>query len=210
MKINLFYYVVIIWPLIVGLLAFFFHKKQNSTRPWTGGPISVPKSMWLAYTVSCWFLLPLVFFAGGFIGDELRVFYVFHLLSWWIRGPLELVMIYKWFNWTPRYGIAHDLFHVLGCGALLAWALRGGDPQSHLVAWVFAGVTIFSTLAEALFAFLFLRARSQQEEKENIYFASDDPKWIFINRVTASVVIPVYIHLVWQSYALTASSLALQ
>lgn len=209
---NLIYFLILIWPILVSVVALFFHRKQNSQQAWTGGPISWPKSFWLAYTTTTWFLLPVIFLIHPEFPHSLMVFYVFHLFSWWIRGPLELIMIYKWFNWSPRYGISHDLFHVFICTIILA--LNGGSilnefsltnsmlaisDNYRLVSIFFAGVIIFSTLAEILFAVLFLKFRSQQETAENIYFASDDPKWILINRITLTVVVLVMTHLVLQS-----------
>ncbi|WP_413289281.1 hypothetical protein [Bdellovibrio sp. HCB337] len=198
-----FNFCLIVWPLLVSALAFSFNRKQNSQDPWTGGPISWPKSFWLAYTVSTWFLLPIIFLLHPNLPSGFHAVFIVHLLSWWIRGPLELFMIYKWFNWSPRYGISHDIFHLALCGYFLSqnWSeiqASLGTPIGNL-ATVFCLIIIFTTCAEILFAALFLRFRSQQEEKELIYFASDDPKWIFINRVTLSVVLVAMSHLILQS-----------
>ncbi len=193
---------IFIWPLLVSALAFFFHRKQNSQKAWTGGPISWPKSFWLAYTTTTWFLFPFAFLLHPDFAPALVPFFVVHLLSWWIRGPLELVMIYKWLNWSPRYGISHDVFHICACSTALFWSGLSFQAQTpfNKLGFIFATMVIFSTAAEILFAGLFLKFRSQQEESENIYFASDDPKWIFINRVTRIVVILVMAHLIFQSF----------
>jgi hypothetical protein len=195
----------VFWPMLVTGVAFLYQNKQNGPNPMTGGPISTPKSFWLAYTITTWFFLPIFFIAHPLVSFELKMIVGFHLTSWWLRGPIELVMIYKFFNWTPKYGITHDAFHVLGLIGLTLFyreQLTNFTPYS-LLAFSFVCVTIFATFAEILFAYLFLKARSESEEKDNIYFASDDPKWIFINRVTLSVVIVVMLHLVTQSlYAL--------
>ncbi len=187
---------VILSPLLTFLLALWIFKKQNSSQAWTGGPISKPKSHWLAWTVFNWFFVPFFFLFNPDFPDELKWFFVFHLLSWWIRGPLELVMIYKWFNWTPYYGIGHDLFHFAVALILLMsfghFPIDASDPFI-LVSYLFAFLIFATTLFEASFAYLFLKARSEQEEKENIYFASDDPKWIFINRVTLTCVLISYL-----------------
>lgn len=205
---NFFYFLVLIWPAFTCALAFHFHRKQNSQGAWTGGAISKPKSMWLAYTVSTWFFLPIWMLLAGIIPTPLIALFVFHLISWWIRGPLELMMIYKWFNWSPRYGISHDIFHALILIGLFCYAVAqmdwlDADNRRQTASLFFAIVLIITTLAEALFARMFLSARSQEEEKDNIYFASDDPKWKKINNVTASVVYPAYIHLFLQTIYLT-------
>ncbi len=192
---------LIFWPLLVSVFAILYKKKQNGPHPMTGGPISTPKAFWLAYTVTTWFFFPFLFLLNPEIVSPLKVMIGFHLLSWWLRGPLELVMIYKWFNWTPKYGISHDLFHLLGLSSLWIYFYQEILSSSglNLLAHAFVLVTIFATIAEISFAYLFLIIRSEQEEKENIYFASDDPKWIFINRLTLTVVIGVMSHLIIQS-----------
>lgn len=194
---------IALWPVLVLLLARGFHRKQNSKKAWTGGPISWPKSIWLAYTITSWFLLPLLFVVYPDLPPGLWVFYIFHLASWWLRGPLELVMIYKWLNWTPKYGISHDIFHIVG--GLVCIFLNKEDfthwptDAISVAALVYVFVILFATVAEILFAAMFFIFRSRQEADENIYFASDDPKWIIINRVTTVIVVSVMSHLVWQS-----------
>jgi len=47
---------------------------------------------------------------------------------------------------------------------------------------------------------LFLKLRTIQEQMENVYFASDDPKWIFVNRYTFTIVTIAFIHLFFQSW----------
>lgn len=192
---------LVLWPLLVSVLAYFYKKKQNGPSPMTGGPISTPKAFWLAYTVTTWFFLPLIFIFHPEVSIPLKYVIAFHLLSWWARGPLELVMIYKWFNWSPRYGIGHDIFHLVGL-VILYFMNRNGmqnlTPINNIVV-AFICITVFATVAEISFAYLFLKARSEIEEKDNIYFASDDPKWIFINRLTLAVVCAVMSHLICQS-----------
>lgn len=193
--------IILFWPLLVSILAYFYKKKQNGDNPFTGGPISTPKAFWLAYTVSTWFFFPLIFVFNPLVSPAVKLILAFHLLSWWIRGPLELVMIYKWFNWSPCYGITHDIFHLISLISLIIinyHEIQNFGPI-NIMAITFVGMTIIATLAEILFAYLFFTVRSKEEEKENIYFASDDPKWIFINRLTFIVVCSVMIHLTLQA-----------
>ncbi len=195
-------FILILWPILVSLFALTYQKKQNGTKPLTGGPISRPKSFWLAYTISTWFFLPLFFYFSPNTLAELKYVLLFHLISWWLRGPIELFMIYRFFNWTPKYGISHDAFHIIGLLFFLKKvAIHPVNLDAHnFIVWLFLIVTVIATVAEILFAYLFLKARSLEEEQDNIYFASDDPKWIFINRVTLTVVIFVMSHLLIQAF----------
>jgi hypothetical protein len=189
-----------LFPLLPLAAAASFRRKQNR-GDWVGGPISWPKALWLAYTICTWFILPWAWLGISEVPNSLRLVVGLHLASWWIRGPLELIMIYKWLNWSPRYGIAHDLFHifllVLGCAwAWSDWNAWMATPMSKLtLVWLL--VTLFATWAEALFAYLFLRERQAGEEL--IYFASEEARWHTINRITLTVVMVVYAHLALQS-----------
>jgi hypothetical protein len=197
-----------IWPLVVTLLALFYRKKQSSNNPWTGGPISWPKAFWLSYTIQTWFFLPFFFLIPYEVPSFLKTIIIFHLISWWVRGILELFMIYKWLNWSPRYGISHDVFHIAGLIVLMLMNkhhLSEIDYGSHnfaILAYIY--MLFVTTAAEISFAFLFLSLRTFQESRENVYFASDDPKWVFVNRYTLTIVTIAFMHLFFQSwYALT-------
>ena len=190
---------ILLNPLITFAIGFSFFKKQNSKKAWTGGPISKPKSHWLAFTVWNWFFLPFFFLLTSEFPSQLVLFFVFHLISWWLRGPLELFMIYKWFNWSPRYGIAHDLFHFFTGLCILVMTFEMSvlnESAMALSAFILSVLILLTTLFETAFAYLFKSTRTKEEEEQNIYFASDDPKWIFINRVTLTCVIISYSFLI--------------
>ncbi|MDZ4661919.1 MAG: hypothetical protein SGJ18_09925 [Pseudomonadota bacterium] len=195
--------VIFLWPFLILILACLFHGRQNSKKAWTGGPISWPKSIWLFYTVLTWFILPFFFLFHTDLPDNFRYVLVGHLVSWWTRGILELFMIYRWYNWSPRYGITHDTLHII-LFVVLGW--QSGfwgefslENNFNSVCYSYALVIIFSTIFEGVFAYLFLKTRSQNEEKDNVYFASNDPKWIFINRLTTFVAAVVLLQLFIQS-----------
>ena len=180
-----------IWPIAVAVLGYFFYHKQNSKDPWTGGPISWPKSLWLANAVFTWFLYPLFLLLLPNTAPDLQLFLLVHLVGWWTRGVLELVMIYKWYNWSPKYGITHDLCQATFYFVILAWALVKA-PVFDAAFWFvfsFGLYMLMQMIFEVSFAYLFFKARSEQEAADNIYFASDDPKWIFINRLTLTAVV---------------------
>ncbi|OQW50361.1 MAG: hypothetical protein A4S09_00785 [Proteobacteria bacterium SG_bin7] len=193
---------IVIWPVIILLFAQRFHQRQNSSKAWVGGPISWQKSIWLFYTVLTWFLLPFAFLLHSDCPESFKLPLKLHLISWWTRGVLELFMIYRWYNWSPAYGISHDIFHIFlftSAGLVSGFWSSSLTEGFNLVCLLFGLSIIFSTIAELSFAFLFMRTRSREEEKDNVYFASEDPKWIFINRLTGTVLFVLFFGLLAQS-----------
>lgn len=180
------------------VFAWTFYRRQNSPKAYTGGPISKPKALWLAHGIGSWFLFPLVFVFHPEVSEPLKIVLILHLISWWVRGPLELVMIYKWLNWTPVYGITHDIFHIMAVFLTASWALvtlgtvSFSTPMNALTFSYIAAI-IFSTVAEILFAALFIATRGQKDHL--IYFADETLRYRLINRFTACVCAVVYAHL---------------
>lgn len=187
--------IIALWPAVVSLLALFIHRKQNSNQAWTGGPISWPKSFWLAFTILTWFFLPIFIWLHPDFPAGARALFAFHLGSWWIRGLLELVMIYKWKNWSPRYGIAHDLIHI--AGAIGICIVTGTSFDGH-ISWLVSSMAlmfIYTAAFEAFFAWRFLILRTRAQADENIYFADDSPQWRLVNRVSLIAVLISLTHL---------------
>ena len=190
-----------------------FHHTQNLTEEegaWTGGAISWPKSFWLVYAIGAWFFLPWIFaFAPG-ISSPLRTLLFVHVCIWWLRGAIEGFMIYRWFNWSPVYGITHDGFHILFLFIGTAWAAAQvgwagiGNP-ADVQALVFLSTTVFALTAEAVFAALFIATRGTSADKTKIYFASDDPMFKLINGFTQAVCIIVYsalaVQILWMAFS---------
>jgi hypothetical protein len=195
----------LILALIVGA-AVYFRRAQNrntASGAWVGGEISWPKAFWLAYAIGSWFLMPWIFFLDPATPTPLKWALGFHLASWWIRGPLELVMIYKWFNWTPIYGISHDSLHNLGlflatsaATAMIGWESLAGDAHAFW-AWLFLCSICLAMMAEVTFAALFIVTRGKGNDK--IYFASDSEEYRMINRLTLTACIILYGHLAIQT-----------
>ena len=99
-------------------------------------------------------------------------------------------MIYKWFNWSPRYGIAHDLFHLIGIIVLtiLFWPSHISDKT--FISLIYAFSLMISVCFETIFAVLFLKIRG--EEKHKIYFADNSEQWRFVNQLTTFAVCICY------------------
>ena len=194
--------------LIVSFAVYFRINQNRNTEKgtWVGGEISWPKAFWLAYALGSWFFIPALFIFNPLVPDLFRNLIIVHTLVWWIRGVLELVMIYRWMNWTPIYGISHDIVHaiLLATGLAFVSAKSGWAAISTslpcLLAMGYILITLFALMAEMTFAALFLTTRGKEASK--IYFASDSPEFRLINRLTTVVCVVVYAHLFAQTVLL--------
>ncbi len=181
-------YIFSIFPMLLILLALIFRKKQNKGE-FVGGEISLPKSLWLSYTIGSWFLFPLILLSYD-IAIGLQYVLIFHLISFYIRGVLELFMIYKWYNWSPFYGISHDLFHLLGVVFLFLFFWPQEISRITLIGIFYIFGIIISVCFESLFAILFYKIRGK--EKHKVYFASNSSEWKTVNKITWFAVILCY------------------
>lgn len=167
-------------------VAVWFFVTQNSGAR-HGGPISVPKMLWLAYAILAWFVVPVFLFADRRIDAAVRrVFRVFWIVMA-ARGVAEALLLYVFKHWTPLYGIAHDV----ACILILVFLRRGvtvRDPASRR-ALRYSTSLIVALVAEISFAAMFLQTKMHRED---VYFASNEAYWNHINLVTSVVLAFVY------------------
>jgi hypothetical protein len=95
---------------LVLLTGFAFRLKQS--RGSLGGTIAVSKTFWLSYTIISWFILPLILIYKPY-SIEFKIVLASLSLSMWVRGLIELIMLYKYKNWKPIYGLVHNVFTLL-------------------------------------------------------------------------------------------------
>lgn len=165
----------------LGGTAVWFYQGQNSGRH-LGGAISPPKMAWLAYAIAAWFVAPLFLWRDARLDATLRRLFGAFWLAMVARGVAELILLYGMRHWNPLYGIAHDLF----CLGLLVVLRRKASSDGGLNgrARRFSGALIASLAAEISFAGMFLQTGSHESE---VYFASAEASWGFINLVTTGV-----------------------
>lgn len=175
---------VLLCPLMVVAFGWGFKFLQNK-KAFIGGDISTAKSFWLSYTIITWFLAPFIFFSIE-LHPNLKFILVLHLISFWIRGIVELFMIYKFFNWSPRYGITHSGFHGLMVAGLMTFAFPMDLTHSNIVTVIFLSTVVVTATFETAFATLFFKVRSLDTgpNTHKIYFANDEDKWRKINKLT--------------------------
>lgn len=163
-----------------------YSRKQNSAHA-MGGPISPPKTYWLGFAVFAWFLLPLCLILAGTHGRAVEVMLGTYAASMWIRGILELLLLYKWKLWRPPMGIGHDILcQVVLVAQAVAFrdellASTGRDLVLALYClWIFVSLCF-----EIYYAWAFYHAVNKGTTGEQgIWFADEDPRFRRILRVT--------------------------
>lgn len=163
-----------------------FHVLQNALAL-TGGGIAWPKSMWLGCAILYWFVLPALLLADARVTAPWRAPFGALLGLMGLRAVVELWMLYVSRNWSPFYGIAHDL----ACMALLwglAWraaASKGapaGLPRTLLVHAVATGLLF---IPEIYFAW-YMQANFRTRGVDPLYFVPDDAAHARVLALTAA------------------------
>lgn len=179
----------------VSGLVYRFARKQNRGER-MGGPISLPKSLWLNYTLLSWFVIPAELLRRQGLSPGNRAALRAHLLSFTARGAVEMWMLYRTHSWRCAYGVGHDAIDL----AMLSVMMHPGRGESR------EGVdgvarrhldSIRATLvAEMVFASLFnSTVAGQTQGQDGIYFASDEPHFRAINNLTGAVDVVAYARL---------------
>jgi len=175
--------------LVVATAAFYW--VQNRFRP-VGGEISVPKLLWLGYAIALWVVMPALLAADGRISPPLRQAFAVLLVLVLARGAAELWMLYVLLNWSPWYGIAHDLVCMT---VLFVLALRAARPRLPIERVVTAhlAVTAAVFLPEMYFAW-YMQAHFTTIGEHAVYFVPDDPRYNEVLRVTTAVVVSLSLY----------------
>ncbi len=175
---------------ILAAIALLFYRHQNMSAG-VGGPISLPKILWLAFAVGTWFVVPPFLWRDRRLNRPTRQLFGYFWIAMMVRGVLEIILIYFFHHWTPWYGIAHDLFCVLLILALRRRVPSSGPEatnESHR-ARRFSSSIVVALLAETAFAAMFLQA---QVHHEAIYFVSSASSWGYVNLTTIAVLMFLY------------------
>lgn len=184
---------------IVGLMVWRFSAQQNTPKGGgaqasgggvkMGGKMSRAKSLWLLFTLLFWFCLCPLLALDPLCPTPWSEALLAFSASMWLRGIIELYMLYKTKNWRPRYGIAHDLSCLLllpGVALWAGWPAEIGEGWARLSAAV-VGVAWGAMCVELLYAAWFNKlVAGKTTGDEGIWFA-DEESALFkrVNRVTA-------------------------
>lgn len=174
------------WSAVGALLAaaLVFYWLQNHYRP-IGGEISWPKLAWLAYAILLWVLLPALIAGDPRLDRRWRL--PFAALFWLMlaRGLVEGWMLYVSLNWSPWYGIGHDLLCTFVLAALAARLRARTGLEKHIQ--VHLGVTSAAFAPEIYFAW-YMQAHFNTQGESALYFVPDDPAYAVVLRATTTVV----------------------
>lgn len=171
---------------VVGASVFRYQWKQNKAHA-MGGPISPAKSYWLGFAIFAWFFLPLCFILPGEHSRGLEILLATFCGSMWVRGLLEMALLYKWKLWKPPMGIGHDLLCqlVLVVQAIAYWPEIVGARGQDLALVAF-GLWIFVSLCFEIYyaAAFYIAVKGMTTGDDGIWFADEDPRFRRILAVT--------------------------
>lgn len=179
-----------VWLLAAGgvtAAVFAFARKQNRGDR-MGGPISLPKTLWLNYTLVSWFVVPAELLRRRGLSPGARAALAAHLLSFGVRGAAEMWLLYRAHAWKVAYGVGHDALDFVLISALMRSGREQGVGGADGVARRHLDAIRGTLMAEMAFATLFHSAvAGKTHGQDGIFFASDEPRFRRINRMTAAV-----------------------
>ncbi len=175
-----------------------FHLAQNQLAL-TGGGVALSKSLWLGLAVLFWYVLPVIILIDRRVALALKRPFQLLLLLMVVRGVIEGLMLYVFRNWSPFYGIAHDLL----CGALLlGWCARNRHLRNPVdrvtdapLLWRHAWATGVLFIPEIYYAW-FMQAHFTTQGASPVYFVPDDDAYLQVLTVTTAVNIAICAYLV--------------
>ena len=163
-----------------------------------GGQIAFSKAAWLGIAVLFWLILPALICLDTRVAPAIRRPYALLLLLMSLRAVLEPPMLYWLKNWSPLYGIAHDVLcmGVLLWSALVLIARNGREPDPRarlLVCHMWVSGLLF--LAEIYFAW-FMWMHFDTKGGAAIYYVPDDPKFAVVLLATGVVDVCAVLYLI--------------
>jgi hypothetical protein len=182
MNINLPLFILLSISALIGFLMF---KRQNKKGS-LGGPICKAKGFWLYYTIINWFIiLPYAIYQLPLAPESYQMVWIALSLSMWIRGIIEMYMLFVSKNWTPIIGISHDIFtFIIMMIAFFYGNSSNITPEPILSFYTFS--LFVSIIVETYYAYSFyqiMKGRTQGED--GLWYAhEEDPRFKKIILVT--------------------------
>ena len=181
---------------IVAAAAAVFYFRQNR-RAAAGGKIAIPKLFWLAYAILYWYVLPVLIMRDYRAHLEIRRLYAIFFANMALRGLIELPMIYRWRNWHPYYGAAHDAFSIVLIALLAA---RAGVPSPLDSLLRRHGIVVAAMLAAEIKFALYFAKNFHTQGEHAVYYVPGNGEHSAILRFTTVVVALLTIYLGYFTY----------
>ncbi len=110
-------FALLLWIAALAVISGWFYYRQNFAGQ-IGGEMSIAKLLWLDYAIIAWFFLPFFFCRSHVISPTLRWIYGGHLITFVVRGIIELWLLYITIAWIPPYVLVlyPDLLRTLWLG----------------------------------------------------------------------------------------------
>ncbi len=177
---------VVVGAAVLVLFGVFFKKRQE--RGGLGGSISRAKTFWLCFAIFFWFIVAPAVGMDESLPLPLRRVFLAVGASMWLRGVVEMVMLYVTRNWRPPFGVAHDIVTILLIlGALVVGAT---EPVSHDATSIATAALVVALLASLIIEIVHARTFFAVVGRgtvgdDGVWFADEhDPRFTAINRRT--------------------------
>lgn len=193
-----------LWALaVLALTCLTFRRRQN--RPGTlGGPISVPKTLWLNHTLGVFFVVPFFLWRNRTLPPSARRRIGLLLAGFTLRGAVEMALIYGTRRWRCIHGIAHNFFTL---GLTLGLFARSTQQRDHAERRLEGFLPLYGAtlMTESYMAWRFWQVA---EPADGIYFAAPgEERFRRINRLTwgaLAVLVPWlggYLHRTYRDFS---------
>jgi hypothetical protein len=178
----------------VALVVFAVAFRRRQRPGAIGGAISVPKAIWLPLAIFEWFVFCMAVGFDPALPAALRCPFAAVGVSMWVRGVVEMVMLYGTKSWRPPMGIAHDAITLVLLGVIVVFnhdaivaGAAGADATvlSAMAVWMLP-IVAASLVIEMVHAWTFFQVIGKGTTGDDgIWFADDDdPRFVAINRRT--------------------------
>jgi hypothetical protein len=180
---------------VLAVASWYFYQAQN-TADRIGGAMAPQKLFWLGYAILLWVVLPLAIALDRRVAKSLRNAFAALFLLMLVRGLIELWMLYVTLNWSPWYGIAHDL---LCMAVLISFTMvvyrreRWRDSPDALI-MMHLLVTTAAFVPEIYFAH-YMTINFNTTGTDAIYFVPDEERFRDVLAWTTRVVVFLSIYL---------------
>jgi len=190
------------WLLVCAIAALsaasaLFAWKQNHLGG-VGGPISMAKTLWLNYMLIAMYIVPFFLWRESTLAPATRRVFGATFLSFAVRAPIELWIIFFTRAWRCGYGIAHDVFTIL----LIIFLRREISPAAAARDSAALRVATLLQITLAVEIFMAREFSLLASPAQGIYFAADTPHFRLVNIgswIAVSIGYPTLLYLLLRS-----------